>query len=127
MKLTLERFEFTDNSTIGRLFINDKFFCYTIEDKVRDEKIKGITAIPKGTYKVVVNMSNRFKVMMPLLLDVPNFEGVRIHSGNTSADTEGCIILGYTKSPNFVGNSKKAVTDFMAKIKDVNDITIEIK
>lgn len=126
MKLTLKRTDFTDNSTIGELFIDGAFFCYTIEDKVREVKIKGVTAIPTGTYKVIVNMSNRFKKLMPLLLDVPNFEGVRIHAGNTSADTEGCLILGYSKSANFVGNSKKAVADFMKKIEGQKDITITI-
>lgn len=116
MKLLLKRLHKTQNSTIGELYIDGKFECYTIEDVEREVKIKGITAIPKGTYEVIINMSNRFKKLMPLLLNVPNFEGVRIHSGNTSADTEGCIILGQTRSIDFVGNSKNAIAKFMPKL-----------
>lgn len=116
MKLLLKRIHKTQNSTIGELYIDGKFECYTIEDIEREVKIKGVTAIPKGTYQIIINMSNRFKKLMPLLLNVPNFEGVRIHSGNTSADTEGCLILGQTRSIDFVGNSKNAIAKFMPKL-----------
>lgn len=94
VNLRVERRIFTDDVTIGELYVNDEFMCYTLEDAVRDTKIYGKTAIPKGTYKVIFNMSNRFKRRMPLLLNVPNYEGVRIHAGNTHVDTDGCIILG---------------------------------
>lgn len=106
MELTLIRETFTEESTIGKLFINGVFHCFTLEDKVRDIKIKNVTAIPKGRYEIVINFSNRFKQLMPLLLSVPNYEGVRIHWGNYSKDTEGCILVGSTQSVNMIGNSR---------------------
>ena len=108
MKLRLVRDEFTEESTVGKLWTDGKFSCYSLEDKVRDVKIRAETAIPYGTYEVIINWSNRFHRLMPLLLDVPNFTGIRIHSGNTSADTEGCILLGRTRAPNWVGESRLA-------------------
>lgn len=129
MKLKLIRETYSKDSTIGRLFIDDKFFCYTLEDAVRDKKIKSITAIPAGTYEVIINFSNRFKQLMPLLLRVPNFEGVRIHWGNYAKDSDGCLLLGSTKGVDFVGNSKATYSVFLSKIKQVfgqQKITIEI-
>ena len=105
MNLKLKREDFTEDSTIGKLYINDVFHCFTLEDKVRDTKIQNITAIPAGKYEVIISYSNRFKQMMPLLLNVPNFQGVRIHWGNYSKDTEGCILVGNSKKVNFIGNS----------------------
>ena len=78
-----------------------------MEDTVRDEKIAGKTAIPEGTYEVVVNRSPRFKRDLPLLLNVPNFEGIRIHRGNTAKDTNGCILVGENKVKGKVINSTK--------------------
>ena len=106
MILELKRKIFTDDSTIGELSIDGKFVCYTLEDKVRDVKIKNVTAIPYGKYELAITFSNRFQQYMPLLLNVPGFEGVRIHSGNKSADTEGCILVGSSKSLNFIGSSR---------------------
>lgn len=127
MKIVVERIEFTEKSTIGKLTIDGKFFCYTLEDKVRAIKIPKVTAIPTGTYKVSQTVSNRFKILMPLLNDVPNFEGVRMHPGNKNEDTEGCILVGYTKAADFIGDSRKAFKDLMARIKGIENITIEIK
>ncbi len=130
MKLTLIRETFTDTSTIGKLYIDGVFHCFTLEDKVRDKKIKSITAIPVGTYEVIINYSNRFKQLMPLLLRVPNFEGVRIHWGNYSADSDGCILVGSTKAVNMVGNSKSQYAKLMAILKKAfktEKIHIEIK
>ena len=90
MELTLTRTDFTNDSTIGELSVNGKFECFTLEDKVRPVKIKGMTAIPAGAYEVVINFSERFQRPLPLLLNVPNFDGIRIHAGNTAKDTEGC-------------------------------------
>ena len=126
MKIKLNRITRTETSTIGELFIDGKFECYTLEDIERDVKIKSETAIKKGTYKVVLTMSNRFKKIMPLLLNVPEFEGIRIHSGNTNHDTEGCILVGKTRSVDFIGGSRTAFTSLMAKLQKAKDITIEI-
>jgi hypothetical protein len=82
MQLKLQRETLTDDSTIGKLYINGTFHCYTLEDKVREVKIPHVTAIPQGKYEVILNFSNRFQQIMPLLLNVPNYEGVRIHWGN---------------------------------------------
>lgn len=127
MRLRLERSEFTENSTIGNLYIDDVFFCYTLEDKVRDEKIKRETAIPTGIYEIRLTMSNRFKKVLPVLLRVPNFEGVRIHSGNTKDHTEGCILLGMVKDIDFVGMSRVAMNKLMAKLDKAENITLLIE
>ena len=126
MKIVVVRDTFTENSTIGKMLIDGAFFCYTLEDTIRDTKIAGETAIPYGTYKVIVNMSNRFKRLMPLLLNVPNFEGVRIHNGNTKEHTHGCILVGATKSKDFIGDSKVTFNKLMIKLNGVKDITLEI-
>lgn len=94
MKLTLKRNPSNSACTIGRLFVDGSLECVTLEDIVREHKIPGETAIPAGRYKVIINMSNRFKTLLPLLLEVPGFEGVRIHPGNEAKNTEGCILVG---------------------------------
>jgi len=127
MNLLLKRNTFTDNSTIGDLFIDDVFFCHTLEDVVRKVKIKGQTAIPAGTYEVIINMSNRFKVLMPLLLNVYNFTGVRIHFGNKALDSSGCVLVGMTKGVDFIGNSKVAYKNLMDKITGQKKITLTIE
>jgi len=127
MKLHLKRLHRTDKSTIGELTIDGKFECYTLEDIERDVKIKSETAIPKGTYKVIINQSNRFKRLMPLLLNVPNFEGVRIHAGNTNHDTEGCILVGRTRGIDFIGQSRKAYDSLFKKMQEAKEgITLTI-
>lgn len=117
MELKVIRETLTEDSTIGKMYINGKYHCFTLEDKVRDEKIKNVTAIPKGRYEVIINFSNRFQQQMPLLLNVPNFEGVRIHWGNYSKDTEGCILVGSTKAVNMVGNSRTQYSKLMTELK----------
>jgi hypothetical protein len=126
MELLLKRLHKTDKSTVGELFIDGKFECYTLEDVEREVKIYGKTAIKKGKYDVIINVSNRFKVEMPLLLKVPEFEGIRIHSGNKPEDTLGCILVGETRSLDWVGSSKKAYKKLFAKMKLADKITIEI-
>jgi hypothetical protein len=119
MELRIERTDFSDESTIGELSVNGQFECYTLEDKTRPEKIAGKTAIPAGRYEVVINFSQRFQRQLPLLLKVPNFEGIRIHPGNTAANTEGCILVGETKSGNFIGQSRVAFERLFEKLKEV--------
>lgn len=108
MKLELKRTTATDNSTIGRLFIDGAFQCWTLEDVVRPVKIAHETAIPAGTYKVTITESNRFKRRLPLLIDVPGFEGIRIHPGNSAADTDGCILVGLASAKDWISGSRVA-------------------
>lgn len=118
MKLQLVRKVFSPESTVGELFIGEAFECFTLEDAVRPVKIAGKTAIPAGTYEVTVTFSNRFGKLLPLLMGVPNFEGVRIHPGNRPEDTEGCILVGTAKGPqaNFISNSRAAFNVLFRKI-----------
>ena len=126
MRIEVKRLHRTDNSTIGELSIDGKFECYTLEDIERDVKIKGETAIAKGTYKVIINQSNRFKRLLPLLIGVPNFEGVRIHAGNSNHDTEGCILVGQNRSLDYITKSRKAFDSLFKKMQKAKDITITI-
>lgn len=139
MNLTLTRKELKEDCTIGELSIDGVFFCYTVEDKdrgltseiskeeIEKKKIYGITAIPKGTYNMVVNMSNRFKKEMPLLLNVKGFEGIRIHAGNTAVDSLGCILVGLTKTSVGVGYSRLAFIKLMEILKKESTHTIKIQ
>lgn len=102
MELKLKRVFFSETSTIGELYINDVFVCHILEDKDRNltdtslpsEKVHGRTAIPYGRYEIVLSYSARFKKILPLLVNVHLFLGIRIHPGNTSVDTEGCLLPG---------------------------------
>ena len=130
MNLKLIRKYPSAECTIGELYINDVFECYTCEDIERITKIKGQTAIPRGIYEVVITFSNRFKRPLPLLLNVSNFEGIRIHPGNTAADTEGCILPGKNKTINSVTQSTDAFNTLFNKIQVAaksEKIFIEIK
>jgi Family of unknown function (DUF5675) len=129
MKLNLVRKIFSDKSTIGELSVNGAFECFTLEDPVRPVKIKGDTAIPAGTYEVAVTFSNRFQKFLPLLLNVPNFEGIRIHTGNTPKDTLGCILVGQGKGVDSISASRLAFAPLFEKIQSVvrtEKVTIEI-
>lgn len=141
MKLTLKRIALRPTYTIGKLYIDDAYFCDTLEDTVRDtnksgkfdngeQKIKGKTAIPYGTYEIKWTYSPRFKKYTPQLMNVPSFEGIRVHAGNTSADTEGCLILGENKQVGKVLNSRATINKFYSIIKEAcsnGKVTIEIK
>ncbi len=120
MEIKVTRKTFTDKSTIGDLSIDGAFLCHTLEDKVREPgvKVPGKTAIPPGRYQIVIDMSARFKKFMPHILNVPMFEGVRVHKGNTFMDTEGCLIVGMVPGTDFVGNSKEAYDKFYAKLEE---------
>lgn len=141
MKLTLNRIALRQTYTIGKLYIDGKYFCDTLEDTVRDtnksgkfdngeKKVKGKTAIPYGTYEIKWTYSPRFKKYTPQLMNVPSFEGIRIHSGNSSNHTEGCLLLGENKKVGMVLNSRATIAKFYPIIKDAcakGEVTIEIK
>jgi hypothetical protein len=116
MKMYLVRDLFNDVCTLGRLSIGLIQECYTLEDVVREIKVPGKTAIPYGTYEIIINFSNRFQRPMPLLLNVPGFDGVRIHKGNTAKDTEGCILVGNSRGTNSIQESAVAFDRLFPKI-----------
>lgn len=132
MKLTLKREYLKDTYTIGKLYIDGEYFSDTLENKVRilnsyEDKVYGETAIPYGVYKVRLSYSNRFKKVLPELLNVNFFEGIRIHSGNYPIkDTQGCILVGENKQKGMILNSRATFNRLMDIIKDEEDITIEI-
>lgn len=128
MLIEVKRFDFKDSYTAGRMYINNLYFCYTLEDKVREgEKVNGQTAIPVGTYDVIIDHSTHFGRDLPHILNVPNFEGIRIHAGNTSKHTEGCILLGATYAgKDFIGNSKNSFDIFFTKLQAAKTATIKI-
>lgn len=98
MKLKLIRNRFAESWTTGQLYIDDVYFCFTLEDVVRPvgaPKVMHETAIPYGEYLVTLENSPRFGPNTITINDVPGFTGIRIHSGNTNQDTSGCIIVGY--------------------------------
>jgi hypothetical protein len=117
----------TDRTTIGELFIDPKdegnrgFECYTLEDVYRGDdpaaKVKGKTAIPCGTYELVVRHSPKYNTDMPRLLKVPGFDGILIHVGNDETDTEGCILVGHTREENKVGFSRPAFAQLNQKLR----------
>lgn len=137
MKLLLEREPSTEKFTRGKLYLlNPKikeqgaklFICHTLEDVQRDVKIAGKTAIPWGVYKVIITMSNRFKRKLPLLLDVPNFEGVRIHGGNTEQNTEGCILVAARKTEIGIAGCEPVLKSIINLIEtSVTPVTLEIR
>ena len=118
MRLMLYRDTFTEESTVGELSVDGEFFCYTLEDydrKMEDggKKEYGKTCIPRGTYDVVIDFSPKYNKDMPHVLSVPGFEGIRLHSGNKSEDTLGCVLVGKTKGIDFVGQSVIAFNELM--------------
>lgn len=133
MEIRVIRDHFTPGCTIGRLLIDGRFECFTLEDGIRRSKVDGLTAIPAGRYPVTVTHSPRFKRRLPLLAKVPSFSGVRIHPGNSAADTAGCILVGQTRndSSERIGASRVAFEALLPKIEaalragDVVELTIE--
>lgn len=123
--------------TIGKMYIDGEYFCDTLEDRVRDinkngkfdngeVKVAGETAIPYGRYQVVVNMSPRFKRELPRLLNVPNFEGILIHRGNTDKDSSGCILVGENKVKGKVINSTPYEQKLVSILKEIQNKGEEI-
>lgn len=135
MELTLNRIFLGTVATIGELWVNNSHLCDTLEDRVRPEgeKVYGKTAIPEGTYEVKLTYSPRFKKILPEILNVPNFSGIRIHKGNQSSKTEGCVLVGTWdgKKEDWISDSRKAFDKLMSLLQEATDkkepITITIK
>lgn len=150
MEILLKRIAKKPNYTIGKLYIDGKYFCDTLEDKDRGLlqsmteneilkiKVKDQTAIPTGKYKIDMNtVSSRFgnsswaklyKGIVPRLINVPGYSGILIHPGNTVSDTSGCILLGQNKVVGQVINSQVTWKAFMQKVtscKEALNITIK--
>lgn len=142
MKIELHRKFRQKGYSIGILYINGERICETLEDEdrglkqelsvatLKSMKIKGQTAIPVGTYQVLMTYSPKYKRIMPLVSNVPAYEGVRIHSGNTNRDTEGCILCGRNTKKGMVTNSRywtKIVTGRIQKAVDNKEqVTLQI-
>jgi len=130
MDLLLQRKTEINNTVFGELFINGSFFCYTLEDKIRDVKIKHQTCIPQGSYNIIITHSTRFKELLPLLQNVPNFIGIRIHAGNTIEDTSGCILVGSSIEGERLLHSKITVNRLISKLQSAlkkEKVKIEVK
>ena len=135
MELKLNRIFLGSSATIGELLVNDKHLCDTLEDRVRPEgeKVYGKTAIPEGTYEVKLTHSPRFKKILPEILNVPNFSGIRIHCLNKAEESEGCIGVGEWngKDTNWISNSRKTFNKLFALLEEATNnkekITITVK
>ena len=138
MKIELVRIAFKETYTIGKLYVDGKYFCDVLEDKDRGldssmteseilkKKVKGQTAIPTGHYVINITYSLKYKRMMPLLLDVKGFSGIRIHSGNSSKDTEGCLLVGKNKKVGMVLESRDTYQRLYKMMEGQKEITIDI-
>lgn len=117
-----------ENFTLGKMYLDGEFYGYTLEDMVRKlgQKVPGKTAIPAGSYKVTVTYSPHFKKLLPLINDVPEFDGVRIHGGNSAADTNGCLLVAKNRdsSRGIIWGSLSA--DLCKKLKSSGSDTITI-
>lgn len=143
MELILEREIRSVKTTIGKLFVDGVFECFILEDvdrglkcsmplaEILERKIKAETCIPEGTYPVLITFSNRFKKDMPLVANVPGYEGIRIHPGNTEANTAGCLLPGQGRNVDNVIGSAMAFMKLYNKISgalaDGQKVTITIK
>lgn len=117
MQILVKRIAKESTYTIGKMYINNEYFCDVLEDKdrglkqttplskIKKIKVQNETAIPTGKYKVVVNMSPKFGRMLPRLLDVPGFDGILIHRGNSDKDSSGCLLVGENKVKGKIINS----------------------
>ena len=123
MRILLEREWYTAESTIGVLTYPGGT-CFTLEDPVRDTKLAGRTAIPAGVYRVTLTHSPKFGEVLPELHDVQNFTHIRIHAGNTAKDTEGCILVGLTRSENALQHSRLALDALLDRLAEPCWITI---
>lgn len=143
MEIRVKRIARKDGYTIGRMSLNEEYFCDTLEDtdrglnsamsvdEILSKKRKGITAIPTGEYDVILTFSPKFKRVLPLLLNVKGYEYIRIHHGNFPSSTDGCLLVGENKIKGQIVNSRATLEKLMSvlleceKKKEKVTITIE--
>ena len=127
MKIKVNRIYKGETYTIGKMYLNGEYFCDTLEDAVRPVKIPNETAIPAGTYKVEVTYSPKFKRDLPLLIDVPDYTGIRIHNGSNKDHTSGCILVGFNKTKGQLTDSYIMSKLLTMRLKSLSEpIEIEI-
>lgn len=127
MKIKVVRIYKGETYTIGKMYLNGEYFCDTLEDAVRPVKIPNETAIPAGIYKVIVTYSPKFKRDLPLLIDVPNYTGIRIHNGSNKDHTSGCILVGFNKTKGQLTDSYIMSKLLTKRLKSLSEpIEIEI-
>ena len=143
MEIRVKRIARKDGYTIGRMSLNNEYFCDTLEDTDRGlkdtmqvneilaKKVKGQTAIPTGKYDVILTFSPKFKRVLPLLLNVPGYQYIRVHHGNLPSSTDGCLLVGENKVKGQIINSRATLEKLMSvlleceKKKEKVIITIE--
>lgn len=131
MKLTLQRYLFAEDYTMGLLYIDDIYFCDTIEDKFRGndlkgKKVYGETCIPYGVYTVKITWSPKHKRYLPQIMDVPYFDGIRFDVANTAKDVLGCVAVGIKSENGRVLQSRKTHNALMRRLETANNIKIDI-
>lgn len=139
MEILIKRTAKLNEYTIGNLYIDDQYFCNTLEDTdrglkdgqpllyIKAKKIFSKTAIPTGTYKVELTYSFRFKRILPLIVGVKGFDGIRIHQGNFPKDTEGCILVGKNTFKGGISESKETLGKLLKKLEGQKQINITIE
>ena len=139
IELTLRRIVLQSSWTLGILWMQTKPELFVLEDAVREQagvpveswKLPGVTAIPTGRYRVIIDYSDHFGKDLPHVLGVPGFDGIRIHPGNTPLDTEGCLLVGYSASilAGTISQSAAASGMFqqeLAKMLEQDDVWITV-
>ena len=131
MNLILKRRWLTEASTVGEMYdvtpdvhAVPVWWCFILEDRFRpspEEKVPGATCIPLGRYEVRITWSPKFEQEMPLLIDVPGFQGIRIHPGNDARDTEGCLLPGFKRHGESVQESRAAYIALLAHLRGCPD------
>lgn len=126
MEIRVKRIARKDGYTIGRMSLNNEYFCDTLEDTDRGlkdtmqvneilaKKVKGQTAIPTGKYDVILTFSPKFKRVLPLLLNVPGYQYIRVHHGNLPSSTDGCLLVGENKVKGQIINSRATLEKLMS-------------
>jgi hypothetical protein len=140
MRITLVRIANRPTYCIGKLYIDGKWFCDVIEDvdrglddamnekEILNRKIKGETAIPTGIYQILLTYSPKYKRIMPLINNVKGYSGIRIHSGNTAKDSEGCLIVGKNTKVGMVTDSRNTYNALFKRLNQTKGkIIIDIK